>query len=179
VVVAQHSGPTGRQPCTAAPGAALFDWGYGEAQIAGQDRGGAAAVGWQLLLKVAVGPMKMRVAREDIAEVIAGREIKAVSPLEQRGGAGYGVYCSPAGDGSFRAQRDRAYGGRSDRRGGAVPGSRVSGWVASSADRAWDGHGVLRKALRSLMERHPHVALVGEASPSEGGAGATVVDLRL
>ena len=35
------------------------------------------------------------------------------------------------------------------------------------------------KALRTLMERHPHVALVAEASPNEGGAGATVVDLRV
>jgi len=41
------------------------------------------------------------------------------------------------------------------------------------------GMGVLRKALRALMERHPHVALVSEAAPSEGGAGATVVDLRV
>ena len=41
------------------------------------------------------------------------------------------------------------------------------------------GMGVLRKALRALLERHPHVALVAEASPNEGGAGATVVDLRL
>jgi DNA mismatch repair protein MutS2 len=39
--------------------------------------------------------------------------------------------------------------------------------------------GVLRKALRALLERHPHVALVAEANPNEGGAGATVVDLRL
>jgi Smr domain len=28
------------------------------------------------------------------------------------------------------------------------------------------GMGVLRKALRTLMERHPHVALVAEASPT-------------
>ena len=41
------------------------------------------------------------------------------------------------------------------------------------------GMGILRKALRAQLERHPQVALVTEASPSEGGAGATVVDLRL
>jgi DNA mismatch repair protein MutS2 len=41
------------------------------------------------------------------------------------------------------------------------------------------GMGVLRRALRSLLEKHPHVAVVGEASPAEGGAGATVVDLRV
>jgi DNA mismatch repair protein MutS2 len=38
--------------------------------------------------------------------------------------------------------------------------------------------GVLRKALRAQLERHPHVAQVIEATQSEGGAGATVVDLR-
>ena len=40
------------------------------------------------------------------------------------------------------------------------------------------GMGVLRRALRTLLARHPHVAEVAEASQREGGAGATVVDLR-
>ena len=41
------------------------------------------------------------------------------------------------------------------------------------------GMGILRKALREQLKRHPHVAQVAEASQSEGGAGATVVDLDL
>ena len=130
--------------------------------------------------EVAVGPMKMRVAREDIAEVIAGREIKAVSPLEAARGRGVTVSIAHPEE-MVRPELN-------------VIGRTVeeaTGEVEQYLDRAFlaglprvrivhgMGMGVLRKALRSLMERHPHVALVGEASPSEGGAGATVVDLRV
>jgi DNA mismatch repair protein MutS2 len=130
--------------------------------------------------EVAVGPMKMRVAREDIAEVIAGREIKAVSPLEAARGRGVTVSIAHPEE-MVRPELN-------------VIGRTVeeaTGEVEQYLDRAFlaglprvrivhgMGMGVLRKALRSLMERHPHVALVGEAGPSEGGAGATVVDLRV
>ncbi len=130
--------------------------------------------------EVAVGPMKMRVAREDIAEVIAGREIKAVSPLEAARGRGVTVSIAHPEE-MVRPELN-------------VIGRTVeeaTGEVEQYLDRAFlaglprvrivhgMGMGVLRKALRTLMERHPHVALVGEASPSEGGAGATVVDLRV
>lgn len=130
--------------------------------------------------EVAVGPMKMRVAREDIAEVITGREIKAVSPLEAARGRGVTVSIAHPEE-MVRPELN-------------VIGRTVeeaTGEVEQYLDRAFlaglprvrivhgMGMGVLRKALRSLMERHPHVALVGEASPSEGGAGATVVDLRV
>jgi DNA mismatch repair protein MutS2 len=130
--------------------------------------------------EVAVGPMKMRVAREDIAEVVAGREIRAVSPLEAARGRGVTVSIAHPEE-TVRAEIN-------------VIGRTVeeaTGEVEQYLDRAFlaglprvrivhgMGMGVLRKALRALMERHPHVALVGEAGPSEGGAGATVVDLRV
>jgi DNA mismatch repair protein MutS2 len=130
--------------------------------------------------EVAVGPMKMRVARDDIAEVIAGREIRAVSPLEAARGRGVTVSIAHPEE-MVRPELN-------------VIGRTVeeaTGEVEQYLDRAFlaglprvrivhgMGMGVLRKALRALMERHPHVALVGEASPSEGGAGATVVDLRV
>jgi DNA mismatch repair protein MutS2 len=38
--------------------------------------------------------------------------------------------------------------------------------------------GVLRRALREMLAKHPHVALVSEAPQSEGGGGATVIELR-
>ena len=41
------------------------------------------------------------------------------------------------------------------------------------------GMGILRKALRSFLQKHPHVANVTEPPQNEGGAGATVVDLRI
>ena len=39
--------------------------------------------------------------------------------------------------------------------------------------------GILRKALRQLLQQHPHVATVAEAPQNEGGGGATVVELRV
>jgi len=130
--------------------------------------------------EVAIGPMKMRVARDDIAEVIAAREPRAASPLEAARGRGVTVSISHPED-TVRAELN-------------VIGRTVdeaTGEVEQYLDRAFlaglprvrivhgMGMGVLRKALRAMLERHPHVALVAEASPNEGGAGATVVDLRL
>jgi DNA mismatch repair protein MutS2 len=40
------------------------------------------------------------------------------------------------------------------------------------------GMGILRKALRQFLKDHPHVATVAEPPQNEGGAGATVVELR-
>jgi DNA mismatch repair protein MutS2 len=41
------------------------------------------------------------------------------------------------------------------------------------------GMGILRKALRQLLKEHPHVESVAEPPQNEGGAGATVVELRV
>jgi DNA mismatch repair protein MutS2 len=41
------------------------------------------------------------------------------------------------------------------------------------------GMGILRKALRQFLKDHPHVATVAEPPQNEGGAGATVVELRV
>ena len=40
------------------------------------------------------------------------------------------------------------------------------------------GMGVLRRTLRAWLEKHPQVASVTEPGQNEGGAGATVVELR-
>ena len=41
------------------------------------------------------------------------------------------------------------------------------------------GMGVLRKALRQYLQKHPHVESVTEPPQNEGGGGATVVELRV
>lgn len=130
--------------------------------------------------EVAIGAMKMRVARDDIAAVLTGREIRAVSPLEAARSRGVTISMANEDD-SVRSELN-------------VIGRTVdeaTGEVEQYLDRAFlaglprvrivhgSGMGVLRRALRSLMERHPHVASIAEAGPSEGGAGATVVDLRV
>ncbi len=41
------------------------------------------------------------------------------------------------------------------------------------------GMGILRKALREYLRKHPHVETVTEAPQNEGGGGATLVELRV
>ena len=41
------------------------------------------------------------------------------------------------------------------------------------------GMGILRKALRQYLQKHPHVESVTEPPTNEGGGGATVVELRV
>jgi DNA mismatch repair protein MutS2 len=41
------------------------------------------------------------------------------------------------------------------------------------------GMGILRKALRQYLQKHPHVESVKEPEQNEGGGGATVVELRV
>jgi DNA mismatch repair protein MutS2 len=40
------------------------------------------------------------------------------------------------------------------------------------------GMGILKKVVSELLSRHPHVARYYPAPPSEGGAGATIVEIR-
>ncbi len=40
------------------------------------------------------------------------------------------------------------------------------------------GMGVLRRTLRDLLRKHPHVISVTEPPYNEGGQGATIVELR-
>jgi len=41
------------------------------------------------------------------------------------------------------------------------------------------GMGILRRALRQYLQSHPQVASVSEPPQQEGGAGATVVELKV
>jgi len=41
------------------------------------------------------------------------------------------------------------------------------------------GMGILRKAIREFLQQHPHVEKLSEPAQNEGGAGATVVELRI
>jgi DNA mismatch repair protein MutS2 len=40
------------------------------------------------------------------------------------------------------------------------------------------GMGILRKTIQELLSRHPHVARFYPAEQHEGGAGATIVELK-
>ena len=63
--------------------------------------------------EVAIGPMKMRVARDDIAEVLTAREIRAVSPLEAARSRGVTVSLAKnhtEDRRTVRAERHRSHG---------------------------------------------------------------------
>jgi DNA mismatch repair protein MutS2 len=130
--------------------------------------------------EVAMGPMKMRVPRGDIAEVISSRRAAAeLNPIEAARRRGVSVTMASSSD-DMRAELN-------------VIGQTVaeaSAEVESFLDHAFlaglqrvriihgTGMGVLRRALRTMLAGHPHVATVTEATQAEGGAGATIVDLR-
>jgi DNA mismatch repair protein MutS2 len=130
--------------------------------------------------EVAMGPMKMRVPRGDIAEVISSRRAAAEpNPIEAARRRGVSVTMASSSD-DMRAELN-------------VIGQTVadaSAEVESFLDHAFlaglervriihgTGMGVLRRALRTMLASHPHVATVTEATQAEGGAGATIVDLR-
>jgi DNA mismatch repair protein MutS2 len=125
--------------------------------------------------EVAVGPMKMRVARDEIAEVVSTRS----NPVEAARKRGVSVSI---------ASSDSEMRGEINLIGRTV--DEATDEVEKFLDRAYlaglpririvhgTGMGILRRALRSMLERHPHVASISEPSQAEGGAGATVVELR-
>jgi DNA mismatch repair protein MutS2 len=127
--------------------------------------------------EVAIGPMKMRVARDEIAEVV--RSAAAQTPLQAA--RRRGISLSVAEPDSGMNWEINVIGKTADE---------AQDEVEKFLDRAFlaglpririihgMGMGVLRRTLRTYLERHPQVASVTEPGQNEGGAGATVVDLK-
>ena len=127
--------------------------------------------------EVEVGAMKMKIARDDIAEVI-GR----------------------AADSPVKAARARGISVSLQSENASVPSEiNVIGRTVDDAtqevekfiDRAFlaglsrvrvvhgSGMGILRKALRQYLQKHPQVESIAEPAQNEGGGGATVVELKV
>jgi DNA mismatch repair protein MutS2 len=127
--------------------------------------------------EVEIGAMKMKVAREDIAEVIAR---SSESPL--KAARARGISISLHSEGSNVPSEINVIGCTVDE---------ATREVEKFVDRAFlaglprvrvihgSGMGILRKALRQYLQSHPHVATITEPPQNEGGAGATVVELRM
>ena len=126
--------------------------------------------------EVAVGPMKMKVPRDDLATVVVSTGANPVTAARARG---IGVSLTKEDD-SVPTEIN-------------VIGQNVdeaTSAVEKFVDRAFlagavrvrivhgSGMGILRKALRQFLQSHPHVASVSEPPQNEGGGGATVVELR-
>jgi DNA mismatch repair protein MutS2 len=132
--------------------------------------------------EVQVGAMKMKIARDDIAEILGGA-----------------MQSAGAADSPLKAARARGISVSLESESNVPSEINVIGRTVDDAareverfvDRAFlaglprvrvvhgSGMGILRKALRQLLQQHPHVESVAEPPQNEGGAGATVVELRV
>ena len=124
-----------------------------------------------------VGTMKMRIAREDIAGVVSraaetpvkAARAKGVSVVLERDAENVPSEINVIGHTVDDATRevekfvDRAFLA-------GLPRVRI---VHGS------GMGILRKALRQFLQKHPHVESVAEPPQQEGGGGATVAELKV
>ena len=134
--------------------------------------------------EVEMGAMKMKIAREDIAAVLnndlAGSQPSADSPV--KAARARGISISLDSETAVVPTEINVIGHTVDD---------ASREVEKFVDRAFlaglprvrvvhgSGMGILRKALRQMLQQHPHVASVAEPPQNEGGGGATVVELRI
>jgi DNA mismatch repair protein MutS2 len=132
---------------------------------------------------VEIGSMKMRIARDDIAEVLSSPEAQTrATPIEAARARGITVFVQNETSGLNTPTEINVIGRTVDE---------ATSEVERFVDRAFlaglprvrivhgSGMGILRKALRQYLQKHPHVESVTEPPSNEGGGGATVVELRV
>jgi DNA mismatch repair protein MutS2 len=136
------------------------------------------------LFEVALGPIKMRIKRDDIAEVLQTADSRSISlenPLAAaRKQKNVHVTVTSANTDDMRMEINLI--GRTV--------DEATAELEKYLDRAFlaglprvrvihgHGAGILRRGVREFLQGHPHVATLAEAPQNEGGQGATLVELR-
>jgi len=136
------------------------------------------------IFDVTVGPIKMRVKRDDIAEVIRSAQPQAAERPDPLAAArrhkGVHVSVTSASTDDMRMEINLI--GRTV--------DEATEELEKYLDRAFlaglprvrvihgHGAGILRRGVREFLKNHPHVATLAEAPQNEGGQGATLVELR-
>ncbi len=130
--------------------------------------------------EVEMGALKMKIARDDIAEVLVSAQARTETPVTAARARGISV--SLENEGGNMPSEINVIGQTVDQ---------ASREVEKFVDRAFlaglprvrvvhgSGMGILRKALRQLLQQHPHVSTVAEAPQNEGGGGATIAELNI
>jgi len=133
--------------------------------------------------EVAIGAMKMKIARDDIAEVLSSALSGARTPDSPvKAARARGVSVSLENEGQSAASEINVIGYNVDDATRAVEKFVDHAFLAGLPRVRvvhGSGMGILRKALRQALQQHPHVESVAEPPQNEGGGGATVVELRL
>ena len=136
------------------------------------------------LFEVALGPIKMRVKRDDIAAVLRTAESRNTTLADPLAAArrqkNVHVTVSSANTDDMRMEINLI--GRTV--------DEATEELEKYLDRAFlaglprirvihgHGAGILRRGVREFLKGHPHVATLAEAPQNEGGQGATLVELR-
>jgi DNA mismatch repair protein MutS2 len=127
--------------------------------------------------EVTIGVMKMKIARDDIAEVLVNASGSPVQAARARG-----ISVSLKDESEITPSEINVIGRTVDD---------ATREVERFVDRAFlaglprvrvvhgCGMGILRKALRQFLQKHPHVDTVTEPPQNEGGGGATVIELKV
>jgi DNA mismatch repair protein MutS2 len=136
------------------------------------------------LFEVALGPIKMRVKRDELSapqpsgESAAGGKSDPLAAARKQ--KNVHVTISSASTDDMRMEINLI--GRTV--------DEATGELEKYLDRAFlaglprvrvihgHGAGILRRGVREFLKSHPHVATIAEATQNEGGQGATLVELR-
>ncbi len=127
--------------------------------------------------EVSMGALKMRVTRDDIAQVT--QRASAPSPVQQANRQrGINVV---ARDADSTPGEINVIGRTADEARDEVERFLDQAFLAGRPSVRvvhGTGMGVLRRTLREYLRKHPHVASIAEPPYNEGGQGATLVELR-